>query len=229
VSQAVPDRDELPYDEPDEPDRDDGAEEDDDGEEGADETGEDDDDFAAGRGAAEEAVFGAAGAAGAPAGEADPDGVNDGVRSRGVKTESPPRPEASRLAGDEEDEEEGDEDEDEDPLALPIPSAGSGTAVPAAVSVSAASAVSSVDFPLAPVTGTVPVRVALAPVDPERELPVLVRDDDMELFSMTASVSATSVSSSLTCGAVMNGVCVLDPASSTPSSSVPTGAPLYLA
>jgi hypothetical protein len=224
----VPDRDELPYDEPDEPDRDDGAEEDDDGEEGADETGEDDD-FAAGRGAAEEAVFGAAGAAGAAADEAGPDGVNDGVRSRGVKTESPPRPEASRLAGDEEDEEEEDEDEDEAPLALPIPSAGSGTAVPAAVSVSAASAVSSVDFPLAPVTGAVPVRVALAPVDPERELPVLVRDDDMELFSMTASVSATSVSSSLTCGAVMNGVCVLDPASSTPSSSVPTGAPLYLA
>jgi hypothetical protein len=36
------------------------------------------------------------------------------------------------------------------------------------------------------------VRVELAPVDPDRELPVLVRDDDMEPLSTTASSSATS-------------------------------------
>jgi hypothetical protein len=32
----------------------------------------------------------------------------------------------------------------------------------------------------------------LDPADPERELPDLVRDDDMELFSTTPSSSATS-------------------------------------
>jgi hypothetical protein len=128
----------------------------------------------------------------APDDEGDGDGVNDGVRSRGVKTELPPPwPESSPL---DEDDEEADEGFD-----LAIPSAGSGTAfaaepapAPLPVDLSGLPTVSSVEFSLVLVTGVVPVRVELAPADPERELPVLVRDDDMEPLSTTASSSATS-------------------------------------
>jgi hypothetical protein len=80
-----------------------------------------------------------------------------------------------------------------------IPSAGSGTAfaavpvpVPEPVDLSGLLTVSSVELALVPVTGFVPVRGELDPADPERELPDLVRDDDMELFSTTPSSSATS-------------------------------------
>jgi hypothetical protein len=144
---------------------------------------------------------------GAGAGDAAANGVNDGVRSRGVKSEPDFGPESSPVvagvvvagaAGD------------EAPLFLVIPSAflvipsaGSGGAVtaeppafPVPAPASESAVFSSVEFPLALVTGVVPVRAALlVPVDPERELPDLVRDDDMELLSTTASVSATSVTS----------------------------------
>ena len=130
--------------------------------------------------------------------DGDGDGVNDGVRSLGVKTElSPLWPESSPPDEDEDDDEE--DEEDEDGFGLAIPSAGSGTAfaaeplpAPLPVDLSGLLTVSSVEFPLVLVTGVVPVRVELALVDPERELPVLVRDDDMELLSTTASSSATS-------------------------------------
>jgi hypothetical protein len=125
-------------------------------------------------------------------GDGDGDGVNDGVRSRGVKTELPPLwSESSPLDEDDEDEDDG--------FDLAIPSAGSGTAfaaepapAPLPDDLSGLLTVSSVEFPLVLVTGVVPVRVELAPVDPDRELPVLVRDDDMEPLSTTASSSATS-------------------------------------
>jgi hypothetical protein len=114
-------------------------------------------------------------------------GVNDGARSRGVKTDGVFFAESSPLA-------EGETaGAGEAPLDLAIPSAGSGTAfVVESAAFSAVLTVSSLDFPLAPVTGVVSVRVTPAPADPERELPVLVRDDDMELLSTTASSSATS-------------------------------------
>lgn len=142
------------------------------------------------------------------------------MRSRGVKTDPPLGPESPLLG----------RDGAEPPLGLVISSAGSGTGVMAVVAGASASpvtaseaTVSSADFPLAALTGVAGARFALGPLASERELPVLVRDDDMELLSTTASVSANSASASLTCGAIMNGDCVLDPASSTPSSSVPTG------
>src|SRR6202044_3683374 len=81
---------------------------------------------------------------------------------------------------------------------------------------------------LAAARGVACVRDAPAPVDPERELPDLVRDDDIELLLMTAPSPSASGSESSNCGVVMNGDCVVDPASSTPSSSVPNGAPLCL-
>jgi hypothetical protein len=143
--------------------------------------------------------LGAAGAwvAGAAGGVA---GVNDGARSRGVKTdglflaESSPVAEVTGSTGVTGGEGEGEATGAvEASLDLEIPSAGSGTAFAVeSAAFSAVVTVSSVDVPLAPVTGAVPVRVASVPVDPERELPVLVRDDDMELLSTTASSSATS-------------------------------------
>ena len=80
--------------------------------------------------------------------------------------------------------------------------------------------------PLASARGVACVRDAPAPVDEEREPPDLDRDDDIELLSMTAPSPSASGSESSNCGVVMNGDCVFDPASSTPSSSVPNGAPL---
>ena len=61
---------------------------------------------------------------------------------------------------------------------------------------------------------------------PERELPVLARDDDMVPLSTTASADSPSGSTSGPDGAAMSGPCVARPASSTPSSSVLTDAPL---
>jgi hypothetical protein len=85
-------------------------------------------------------------------------------------------------------------------LAAPIPSAGSGTLPP---------------FDSGP------------GVDPERELPVLVRDDDIDPLSTTEFAASTSGSASRTADDIMNELCVVD-ASSTPSSSLPTSAPLHL-
>jgi hypothetical protein len=165
----------------------DGADEDGVDEDGVDEDGVDED---------EEDT---AGAAAAGAGDAAADGVNDGVRSRGVKREAVFVPESSPVVAG------VDVAGDEASFCLAIPSAGSGGAVmaeppafaaPTPASASPSAVFSSVEFPLALVTGFVPVRAALlVPVDPERELPDLVRDDDMELLSTTAAVSATSVTS----------------------------------
>jgi hypothetical protein len=70
--------------------------------------------------------------------------------------------------------------------------------------------------------------VPLAParsVACERELPDPVRDDDIGPLSMTTPSPSTSGSDSRRSGAIMNGDCVFDPASSTPSSSVPNWCP----
>ena len=75
---------------------------------------------------------------------------------------------------------------------LLIPSAGIGTglaglAAGLAVSLSGSAAASPLaEVPLASARGVACVRDAPAPVDPEREPPDLVRDDDIELLSMTA-------------------------------------------
>jgi hypothetical protein len=111
-----------------------------------------------------------------------------------------------------------------DGLLIPSAGIGAGLGVLAGLALSlSASPVASL-FPLAPLAsarGVACVRDAPAPVDPERELPDLVRDDDIELLSVTAPSPSASGSESRNCGAVMNGDCVVDPASSTPSSSVP--------
>jgi hypothetical protein len=114
-----------------------------------------------------------------------------------------------------------------------IPSAGIGGAESASLTESVAPSLlasSFAVFPLAPDTGVACVRDAplapLPPVDPERELPDLVRDDDIELLSTIAPSPSTSGSDSRRSGAVMNGDRVFDPASSTPSSSVPNWMPL---
>ena len=114
---------------------------------------------------------------------------------------------------------------------LPIPSAGIGAGLadwaaglaPSLSGSAAASllALSLAVVPFASARGVACVRDAPAPLDPERELPDLVRDDDIELLSITAPSPSASGSESRNCGAVMNGDCVVDPASSTPSSSVP--------
>jgi len=192
-----PEYDEPPYDEPDGDDgaEDDGAE-DDGAEDGADEEPD------------QEPADGADGAVVPPEPDVplEPDlggdgawlggvadgvaGVNDGVRSRGVKTDGLFLAESSPVT-----EVTGGEAAGavEASLDLEIPSAGSGTAFAVeSAAFSAVVTVSSVDVPLAPVTGVVPARVAPVLADPERELPVLVRDDDMELLSTTASSSATS-------------------------------------
>lgn len=107
---------------------------------------------------------------------------------------------------------------------LPTVSAGSGTelsdplseALPALTAGSALAAGSLAGLPLAPGRSSAP----------ERELPVLARDDDMMPLSTTASADSPSGSTSGPDGAVMSGACVIRPASSTPSSSVLTDAPL---
>ena len=110
------------------------------------------------------------------------------------------------------------------------PSAGIGGAESASLTELVTSSLLASSFavvPLAPADGVVCVRDAPpAPVDPERELPDLVRDDDIELLSTIAPSSSTSGSDSRRSGAVMNGDRVFDPASSTPSSSVPNWMPL---
>jgi hypothetical protein len=114
-----------------------------------------------------------------------------------------------------------------------IPSAGIGGAESASLTESVAPSLlasSFAVFPLAPVSGVACARDAplapLAPVDPERELPDLARDDDIEPLSTITPSPSTSGSDSRRSGAVMNGDRVFDPASSTPSSSVPNWMPL---
>jgi hypothetical protein len=120
-------------------------------------------------------------------------------------------------------------DESDCSFALRIVSAGSGTVVldpasvvssPVVASGAAASGSPEVEeFPLAPA----------ARFDaPERELPVPVRDDDMMPLSTIVSVASPSGSAIRSGGAMMSGGWLVRPASSTPSSSVLNGAPMYL-
>jgi hypothetical protein len=119
---------------------------------------------------------------------------------------------------------------------LAIVSAGSGTAVPAPGSGESCPVLPRSVLPrsvlpasVLPASAEEPLLAPLARCAvPERELPDLVRDDDMMLLSTTASVASPSGSASRPGGARMRGGCVARPASSTPSSSVLTGAPLYL-
>jgi hypothetical protein len=67
-----------------------------------------------------------------------------------------------------------------------------------------------------------PLRDEALSADPDCEPPALVRDGDMMPLSATASSVSTSGSMSRTGGAIINGVRVVGPASSTPSSSVLT-------
>jgi len=130
-------------------------------------------------------------------------------------------------------------------LTLPTVSAGSGTAVlaPAAVvsfttgsasveaealaGVSPEVGALSEDFPPDPFD-VEPLDPLLRCAAPERELPVLDRDGDMMPLSLTVSAAASSGSAFRTGGAMISGGWVDRPASSTPSSSVLTGAPMYL-
>lgn len=137
------------------------------------------------------------------------------------------------------------------PFALPIVSAGSGTSVldPASVVFSsavsagavfadAADAAASSDFVVSPESPEVAVspeeeeESPLAPPvrrgAPERDFPVLVRDDDMMPLSTIVSVASPSGSTFRPGGAMMSGGWVVRPASSTPSSLVLNGPPMYL-
>ena len=153
----------------------------------------------------------------------------------------------SSVTGDDTDETEDEKDEAGDaPFGFPIRSAGSGgtapltgsslvlsltaLALPLAVAGAVAGAeleaeaeAAAEELPLSSGRGDDPLRDAALSADPDCEPPALVRDDDMMPLSVTASSVSTSGSVSRTGGAIMNGVRVVGPASSTPSSSVLTG------
>jgi hypothetical protein len=172
----------------------------------------------------------AAGAAEDPAGEAVVSlvGVNDGRRVRGVKTDSRSGLGSSALgvffAGDLSSAAAGRAAAAF--LGFPMRSAGSGGTplLPLAAGPvpEAAEPAGAAEVPVSSARDGDPVRDG-APSDPECELPALVRDDDMMPLSTTESSVSTSGSVSRTGGAIMNGMRVVGPASSTPSSSVPTG------
>ena len=133
-------------------------------------------------------------------------------------------------------------------LNLPTVSAGSGTAELAPASVgsittgsasvaaearaaeSPAAGVLPEDFPIDPFDFDLldPLTPLFCCVASERGLPVLVRDGDMMPLSLTVSAAASSGSAIGTGGAMISGGWVDRPASSTPSSSVLTGAPMYV-
>jgi hypothetical protein len=167
-------------------------------------------------------------------------GVNDGVRFRGVKIDSRSGPASSvfdSFFGDGLSSFTDEADEAEAFFGFPILSAGSGGTAP--FSASSLALTPELPFALAPAlplaagdaagaTGT--IGATGAAVDAPFPLssahdddpPALVRDDDMMPLSVTASSVSTSGSVSRTGGAIMNGVRVVGPASSTPSSSVLT-------
>lgn len=115
------------------------------------------------------------------------------------------------------------------PFALPIVSAGSGTLVldPASV-VSSPVVASGVAASVFPAVEEFPLVSPTRFDAPERELPLPVRDDAMMSLSTIASVASPSGSAIRSGGAMMSGDWVVRPASSTPSSSVLNGAPMYL-
>jgi len=102
------------------------------------------------------------------------------------------------------------------PLALPL-AAGALAAGAEEAGVAAAG-----ELPLSSGHDDDPLRDEALSADPDCEPPALVRDGDMMPLSATASSVSTSGSVSRTGGAIMNGVRVVGPASSTPSSSVLT-------
>ena len=160
----------------------------------------------------------AEGAAGDAAGE-DVVGVNDGLRLCGVKTDSRSGLESSAVGVFRAD------GLSSVPLeaffGFPIRSAGSG-----GTPLRSGFAGSSLAFPPAfPLPFALPLAAgAEAGAAGAAELPLSpVFDDDMMPLSTTASSVSTSGSVSRTGGAIMNGVRVVGPASSTPSSSVLTG------
>jgi hypothetical protein len=170
-------------------------------------------------------VDGAAGDAAGEEAEAGDEvvGVNDGCRLCGVKTDSRSGLESSAL--------DAFRPDDFSSVALdaflgfPIRSAGSGGTPPRS-----GLAGSSLAFPPAlPRPFALPLAAgadagAAAEGAEALELPLSpVRDDDMMPLLTTASSFSTSGSVSRTGGAIMNGVRVVGPASSTPSSSVLTG------
>jgi hypothetical protein len=180
----------------------------------------------------------------------DVNGVNDGLRLRGVKIDSRSCPVPSVLGSSfaeglasvtDDDTEDG---EDDALFGFPIRSAGSGgtppftgsslllspapLALPLAAAVAGAEleaeaeAAAAEELPLSSGVDDDPFRDAALSADPDCEPPALVRDDDMIPLSVTVSSVSTSGSVSRTGGAIMNGVRVVGPASSTPSSSVLT-------
>lgn len=115
------------------------------------------------------------------------------------------------------------------PFALRIVSAGSGTLVLGSASVVSSPVIAS------GVAASVPPEVEESPLAlparfdaPDRELPLPVRDDDMMPLSTIVSAASPSGSAIRSGGAMMSGGGVVRPASSTPSSSVLNGAPMYL-
>ena len=134
-------------------------------------------------------LTGAAGAAGDAAGvsAAGVAGVNTGLRSPLAAALSPA---ADRSAWSAEAVRAGR------PFVLPTVSAGSGVAVSVAESVASAgvTAVSLEELPLAP--AEFPLALSALRAAPERELPDLVRDDDMKLLSTIASEASPSGSAS---------------------------------
>jgi len=115
------------------------------------------------------------------------------------------------------------------PFALRIVSAGSGTLVlDPASSVSSPVVASGVAASVPPEVEEFPLASPTRFDAPERELPLPVRDDDMMLLSTIVSAASPSGSAIRSGGAMMSGGWPVRPASSTPSSSVLNGAPMYL-
>jgi len=227
------------HDEDEDHDEDDPVYEELEGTEGAGEAGsaaeaadEDDDDDVAGGDVVEDDVAGV-----------DVAGVNDGLRFRGVKMDSRSGPASSvfdSFFGDglssvtDEDDEADEADENKPFFGFPILSAGSGGTAPFAGSSLALAP--ELPFALGPAlplaAGDAAGATGAAGAEAEAEFPLssahdddppaLVRDDDVVPLSVTVSSASTSGSVSRTGGAIMNGVRVVGPASSTPSSSVLT-------
>ncbi len=129
-----------------------------------------------------------------------------------------------------------------EPLGLPISSAGNGTGAWRGAGASSESAGSAKSTESAESTESAaaglpsPSRPAACgsgrdvpdPAAADREVPGPVRDEDMNPFSVIVSAVSVSGSISRPGGTTITEGSVARPASSTPSSSVPNGAPSYL-
>jgi hypothetical protein len=115
------------------------------------------------------------------------------------------------------------------PFALRIVSAGNGTGVlDPASTVSSSAVASGAAASVSPEVEEFPLAAAARFDAPEREFPVPVGDEDMTPLSAIVSAASPSGSAIRSGGAMMSGGWVVRPASSTPSSSVLNGAPMYL-